>query len=232
MIGVITHRDILRHPVITIRCFGWAMFFKALFAGQGQTFLSLLPQVAPGEGPPTKLSMLVERCILLELRAKRIYHTFALAFADRPDASEFFETLARHEQEHAELLALCGMAAGHGGRIADAFSPWLSYIPRLEEHMQSVEATLDEVGVLEDALGLVIQIESSEINRVFQSVLTSSNSTFVERMDAFRNAIEKHISYIAGRLPELDARFTLAAEEMLGMLPHADSEELEPCAVG
>ncbi len=76
MIGVIRGRDILAHPLVTIRCFGWRTFFQALFAGQGRTFLSLLQQARHAEESASKLSALVDQCIDLELRAKRVYTTF------------------------------------------------------------------------------------------------------------------------------------------------------------
>ena len=42
MVGVIGTWDILAHPVVTIRCFGWGVFFRAVVSWQGGTFLSLL----------------------------------------------------------------------------------------------------------------------------------------------------------------------------------------------
>ena len=42
MIGPIYTNDILFHPFVTIRAFGWRAFFRAVFEGQGDPFLSLL----------------------------------------------------------------------------------------------------------------------------------------------------------------------------------------------
>ena len=219
MIGVITGRDILTHPIVTIHSFGWGVFFKALFAGQHQTFLSLLPRMAPGVRTDSRLSSIVVRCVDLELRARRIYAAFAQAFADRPAASKFFDKLARQEQEHADLLALCSAAARRGGWMTDCYNPWEEYIPRLEQHMQEVETSLHNVGSLEEALRLTVQIESGEINRVFRSVLASCDSTFVKRLSAFRKAVETHISFIATRLPELEPRLILASRELRALFP-------------
>ena len=80
--------------------------------------------------------------------------------------------------------------------------------------MDEVEASLSQVGSLDDAFRLLVQIESGEINRVFEGVLTSCNSDFVKRLGAFRKAVKQHISYIARRLPELDARQLAAAREL------------------
>ena len=42
MLGAIRSRDILSHPVITVRSFGWRIFFRAVFSGRNRTFLSTL----------------------------------------------------------------------------------------------------------------------------------------------------------------------------------------------
>ncbi len=214
MIGVIRGRDILAHPIVTIRCFGWRTFFQALFAGQGRTFLSLLQQTSHPQTGASKLPALVDQCVDLEMRAKRVYAAFARAFAAWPAVSQFFDTLARQEQSHAELLSLCRAAAHGGGWISNCSNPWEDYVPCLEQHMDEIEASLSQVGSLDDAFRLLVQIESGEINRVFQGVLTSCNSDFVKRIGAFRKAVKQHVSYIARRLPELDARQMAAAREL------------------
>ena len=53
MVGVITGWDILVHPITTIRCFGWRVFFMAVAPWQGKTFLSLLrPAALPRQPIP------------------------------------------------------------------------------------------------------------------------------------------------------------------------------------
>jgi hypothetical protein len=42
MVGVITSWDVLSHPISTIRCFGWRVFFRAVGPWQGRTFLSVV----------------------------------------------------------------------------------------------------------------------------------------------------------------------------------------------
>ena len=41
MVGAIIKRDILAHPVVTIRCFGWSVFIRALLAGPRPRFFPL-----------------------------------------------------------------------------------------------------------------------------------------------------------------------------------------------
>ncbi len=103
--------------------------------------------------------------------------------------------------------------------MTDCFNPWENYLPSLQQHMDEIEASLYHVGSLDDAFRLVVQIESGEINRVFQAVLASCNSAFVKRIAAFRKAVKQHISYIAKRLPELDSRLMMAARELRALFP-------------
>lgn len=219
MVGVITAWDILAHPVVTIQCFGWQVFFQALFVAQDRTFLSLVASTGRAERTNSRLAALVDRCIELEMGAKRIYIAFATVFSDHSDASRFFETLARQEQEHADLLALCSAAARRSGWTAACANPWEDYIPCLEEHLREVEKCLCDIRSLEDALRLVIQIESSEVNRVFEGALASCDATFVRRLNAFRKAMENHISYIVDEIPKLDPRFIFAKRELSHLFP-------------
>lgn len=219
MVGIITGWDILTHPIITIQCFGWQVFFQALFEGNGRTFLSLVAKASPAERTTSRLTTMVDRCVDLELRAKRIYLGFATAFADQPTACQFFETLAEQEQEHADLLALCGAAARRGGWTTNTTNPWEHYMPCLEQHMRDVETCLAEITTLDDALRLVVQIESAEINRVFQAALASCDSAFVRRLTVFQQAMESHITYIVDQLPKLDPRFIFAKRELQTLFP-------------
>jgi rubrerythrin len=219
MFGVISSRDILAHPVVTVQCFGWRIFFRALFSGREETFLSLL-KGANFFGAVQKAPALLERSIDLELRAKRIYSDFAERFSRRESASRFFEILARQEQEHADLLEVCRAAAGRHAWKINYLNPWQDYLPRLEQDMQEAEAEADSVTTsLEDALRLVLQLEASEINQVFQAMLAASDSLFVRKLMAFRNAMEVHIAYIAVRIPQLAPQLAQAAKDLRDRFP-------------
>lgn len=62
MVGAIGKWEVLSHPVVTIRCFGWAVFFRAMFASPDQTFLSLLTKAGLFEPVPE----FIGRCVDLE----------------------------------------------------------------------------------------------------------------------------------------------------------------------
>ena len=142
MVGVINHWDILAHPVVTIRCFGWRVFFRAVGPWQSGPFLSLLRDSGCFGAAASKVPTILERCIGLELRAKRIYSALANAFSDEGLVGPFFAGLAEQEQYHADLLEICRAAAIRGGWKANLFNPWDDYLPRLEQQMDATEAAV------------------------------------------------------------------------------------------
>lgn len=208
MLGTIRKRDILGHPIVTVRCFGWNVFFRALFAGEDQTFLSLLADSKILQPPPLKVPELVERCIKLELQAKRIYERLSGWFMGRESISDFFENLARQEESHAQLLELCRVIANRTIWIEERFTPYRDTIPRLERQMESIESSMESIKHVADALRLVIEIESSEVNQVFGSVVAASGSDFVRCLAVFQTTVEKHIGYICDEIPKLEPDLT------------------------
>lgn len=210
MVGVISKRDILAHPVVTIRCFGWPVFFKALVAGRGQTFLSLLCEAGALRPATVEVPELLGHCIELELRAGRIYERLAQQFAGQDRVRRFFQTLAEQERSHAELLELCRQTAGRAGWLEEKFAPWRDAVPRLEQQMGEAEAAAYGLDELADALRLVIHIEGSEINDVFAGTVSATDSDFVRTLRAFHTAGTTHIGYISDRIPEFDPQ--LASE--------------------
>jgi hypothetical protein len=219
MVGVITGWDIFAHPVVTIRCFGWRVFFKAVAPWQDKTFLSLLQPVAFPTAAVSKAPTILERCIGLELRAKRIYTALATAFCDHASAGPFFAGLAEQEQYHADLLELVRAAAIRGGWNANLFNPWEDDLPRLEQQMDAIETAVRGIDSVDAALQVVIQIESSAINQVFRATLAATDTAFVKNLGPFQKAMEAHISYIVERLLQLSPQLLLVTRELLAKHP-------------
>ena len=138
MVGVIRRRNVLAHPIVTIRCFGWQVFFRALIAGHSRTFLSLLAETKGFQPPTVKVPELVGRCVKLELQAERIYESLAGRFVDNERTSDFLSALARQEQSHAELLRLCREAAGRSVWKEECFAPCRDSMPHLERQMENI----------------------------------------------------------------------------------------------
>ena len=219
MVGVINHWDILAHPVITVRCFGWGVFFSAIGPWRSKPFLSLLRDCGHFGTAVSKLPAILDRCIGLELRAKRIYNALAKAFADEGLVGPFFAGLAEQEQYHADLLEVCRAAASRSGWKAQLFNPWDDYLPRLEQQMDATEAAVLEIDSLEAALQLVVKIEASEVNQVFRAALAATDSAFVKKLRPFREAMEAHMAYLVERLPELSPNMLPACRELRAKFP-------------
>ena len=203
MVGIIRGWDILAHPVVTIRCFGWQVFFKAIAPWQGKTFVSLLQSAAFPKAATSNVPSILERCIALELRAKQIYRVLAKVLDDQGLAGPFFAGLVEQEQQHVDLLELARAAAIRKGWRVSNLDTWQDYLPRLERQMDLAEAAVSEIDSIDAALQLVVQIESSKINQVFNIAFAATDADFVKRLRPFRRATEAHISYIVERLPEL-----------------------------
>jgi hypothetical protein len=214
VIGAICRQDILSHPVITVRCFGWKVFLRALLAGQHQTFLSLLTETPALQASPEKVPELVGRCIGLELRAAQVYESLTRRFGQPDSAKRFFATLAGQERDHAELLDLCQAAAGRGEWDGKHFDPWRDAVPGLEEQMREAESRTESLGCLSEALRLVIQLESSQINHVYLGIVAASDSDFVRAVGAFHDAGLDHISYICECIPEMDPELRDLCQEL------------------
>jgi len=214
MIGAICRQDILTHPVITIRCFGWNVFFRSLVAGKHQTFLSLLAETDALGLAPGKLPQLVDRCIGLELCAHRIYESLARRFEQLDVVEGFFTTLASQEKGHAELLELCRAATARREWSEEHFDDWRDAVSGLQKQMQEAESRASSLDSLSESLRLVIQIESSEINRIYSGIMEASESEFVRRLRSFHEAGLEHIEYICERVPEMDSELRDACQEL------------------
>jgi rubrerythrin len=208
MLGVITSRDILTHPVVTIQCFGFRLFLKALFARPNETFLSVLSRAgALGNGghprPQAEVTERFSRMIQLELRAKKVYTTFAQTFASDATARRFFETLAAQEQEHADMLEIHRVATFRGDCKMNDDDCSNEALSRLEQEMSDAEELSTAIDSLEDALRLVVQLEWSEINQVFKDLFSASRSVFVQKLLKSEEEIDAHTSYVIEHVVEL-----------------------------
>jgi rubrerythrin len=219
MLGVIRRRDIIAHPFVTLHSFGLGFFLRVLVAGRRKTFLSLLAGTGVLRPPVVEVPALLGRCIDLESRARRIYEFLAERFSDWEPVRQFFEALARQEQEHFELLELCRLLASRAGWLEEHFAPWRAAVPHLERQMSELEASIEGRESLADALHLVIQIEGSEINHVFQGAVSATDSEFVRALGAFGTAEAEHIAYISDRIPKLEPELAVECRNLRANYP-------------
>jgi hypothetical protein len=219
MVGVITSWDVLAHPITTVQCFGWLIFFRAAVPWHDVPFLSLVRDAGLFRAPPSNVPRILDRCIDLELRAKRIYNALAKALFDQGPVGPFFADLAEQEQQHSDLLEVVRSAAMRSGWNASLFNPWEDYLPRLERQMDAAEAAVREIDSVDAALQIVIEIESSEVNKVFNAILAATEADFVKKLRPFRRAMEAHMAYIAERIPQLSPRMLTKVRELRASFP-------------
>jgi hypothetical protein len=204
MLGTIRKLEVLSHPRVTIKCFGWGAFFRALFSRRDQTFLSLLSQAGVFQQSQVPTSEFIDRCITLETRAMWIYQSLALRLAQTGPAQEFFSRLAQQENAHARLLELCRVAASRGGWNEQGLQRWRQSLPAAERLLNDAEASLREDLSLVDSFRLVIRMESSQINGLFTSIVEATDPRLPKAFTAFRTAVRDHLEYIRQRIPVLE----------------------------
>jgi rubrerythrin len=217
MIGAIRTWDVLRHPIVTIRCFGFKTYVRSLLAGPKQTFLSLLSDFSFFGSCDSQAADIVKQCIDLELRARQLYLNLAATTANNWPLSQFLTELAEHEQEHADLLQLCMAASNNVGWRHKDLPKWRSSLVRLNQEMGEIEAIASVIRDPEAAMGLVIELESSEVNQVFLDLIASSNSEFVKKLRPFQYAVEMHKSHITAGIAALTPN--LRVQRLLDELP-------------
>jgi hypothetical protein len=176
--------------------------------------ISLLREAGLFGKTAPNFSIILQRCIALELRAKRFYMILATALSDQGLVGPFFAGLAEQEQYHADLLEVCRAAAIRSGWKAHLFNPWDEYLPRLEQQMDAAEATVAQIDSVEAALQFVVQLESAEINQVFYAALAATDSAFVKKLRPFQQAMDAHMAYLAERLPELSPNMLPACRDL------------------
>jgi rubrerythrin len=219
MVGAISKWEILSHPIVTIQCFGWTVFFRAVFAGPNQTFLSLLAKAGVFEHPIKPVPEFIGRCIDLERRAMKVYDSLSRRHSRNELVREFFEHLALQEQDHAELLELCRAAAGRGRWQEECLDRRRESLPETERQLKEAEAVLDRHHSIADALRLVIEVESSQINQLFAGVVQATDPRLARKLQAFRNAVKDHLRYICERIPVLDPNFSEACRALWAEIP-------------
>lgn len=219
MRGAICRPDILLHPFVTVRAFGWRVFFQAIVHPSETTFLGLLKSNGFFEPAALKAPELIQRCMALELQAAAIYGTLADRFADAPPLCAFLAELAAEEYEHADLLRVCTALAGRGRFQAQRVSRWCDCMGPLEEHMQDALASLDRIGCVEDVAQLVLQIEGSEVNHVFRDVIAATDSPFVKKLGSFQRAVRRHLGFVCQTLPMLASSAAAACQVLQAAIP-------------
>ncbi len=143
--------------------------------------------------------ILFEYAIAAEYYARELYHGFGHLFAADPRVAEFWQRYAAEEMGHAAWLE----------RVLKKLPPETSDAPADAEKLETaghmikvpLEHALAKVDTLEDAYQLAHELESSELNTMFEFLLL----TFADDPQAtqiVRDQLSVHIARLTKEFPE------------------------------
>ena len=160
---------------------------------------------------------LFEQAIRAERTAEHIYDQFAIFFAAQPAVVAFWKHYAAEENGHALWLE----------RLRDELTPEALTAPVNADMLANIRALnqtpasilLTRVEDLEDAFGLAHDLESSEVNTIFEFLTTSFASN--ERTPQFLHAqLNEHVERLINGFPEA-FNSTYARKQVLAVRPAA-----------
>ena len=137
--------------------------------------------------------------IAAETSTAELYRGLTVKFSEYSDVAEFWQRYVTDEIAHARWLArVQGNLSVE--QLADRADPAMLENARHAANV-SVEALLDDVHTLEDAYELVNDLENSEINAVFE-FLISSFPTDPDVLTFLRTQLMDHINRLLTAFPE------------------------------
>ncbi len=71
---------------------------------------------------------------------------------------------------------------------------------------------------MDDVVRLILQVEGSEVDRVFAGVIEATDSPFVQNLGPFRRAVRRHVDYICERISALTPAAASACRALRGKL--------------
>lgn len=146
------------------------------------------------------LNDLINSAIVAEDVTGNVYKTFERMFSHQPEVAAFWKTMADDENEHARILANV-----HGLVTVEALASLIraEMVEKVYELKGlDIESLIASVHNLDDAYWIAYQLESSEVNTVF-NFLTSQYLPADESYRIFSSVIEPHLL----RLSELTRTF-------------------------
>lgn len=143
---------------------------------------------------PTSLGELIDTAIAAENAARKVYLGFTHKFISRPDVSDFWQTMADDEGDHGRILSEMRehVSAEELSTPIDA---------RLAEkacqlRTLDIHKLVNSVGNLNDAYQVAYDLESSEVNTVF-NFLTIRFLPTEESYDIITTTIDRHLLRLA-----------------------------------
>jgi rubrerythrin len=207
----IIDREYVRgHAGEVIREFGLMAYLRALRSPAK----GLLEQVAAkylesGMPMPGRIGNAYRLSAILEWRAARIYGQLARRFDTSPLVHAFFESLRDEEEEHGRIMLLCLYTI-------DVRTP-PEYVPSVRDpeilgllrELRGIERNCWKLS-LDEALALTEQLETSEINLIFDRLLHQARSPQSDFFVAQLVKVEGHAAAVPKRIKALREKLVAA----------------------
>ncbi|MGC4121696.1 MAG: hypothetical protein QM765_45390 [Myxococcales bacterium] len=206
MLGVITRRQVLAHPLAIYRGFGARVLMRALTSRRDETFLDVINRCAEEEAhhdlADVDFAPTVERFQGFEVRARELYWTLANQ-QQALDAATFFRALAAQEESHAVLLAHVRREARRGRCWKRSQREYQRELVAVDHLLSHLEAEAREPVGLARALEMVEELEGSELDVVFDTLCHSVDRRSLLRLRRFFAVSEEHRAFCARRIDAL-----------------------------
>ncbi len=154
------------------------------------------------------IEYLIERAISWEIAARDLYVTLSEAFPSQPSVAETWRQMAIDESAHAAILRDTRASLPESRLAEHLGTAETALIESVEGQLAQVRAA--KLRTLDDAYELAHGLESSEVNTVFQLVV-SFHAEDVGTEALIDAQLEEHI----GRLTRLADQFDRAARRSM-----------------
>ena len=199
MLGVITRKEVLAHPLLILEGFGPRVLVRALTCDDNETFLDIVNRCSEEDDHQAMADVDLARTVQafqgFELRARDLYLALAQRLGGEADVDAFFRAIAGHEEGHAVLLARVRREVRRGHCWKESARGHHESIARVEGLLSGVEDEVRGGVTLARALEVVETLEGSELNVVFDTLRHSVDMRSRARFEAFFVLTDRHLAF-------------------------------------
>lgn len=149
------------------------------------------------------ISEVFDAAIDIEKRLSNLYHKLSNLFRDNSEVFNFWMKIADHEKSHCETLTLSKGCKSWDQPIAKQKNKTsvdvtdMAALGLLNVSIKDFERILKKENVsLQDALGMLLKIENSEINHIYNKLVHISGFQFQHKPEELHRSIYEHMKII------------------------------------
>lgn len=150
-----------------------------------------------------KIPEVFDTAIDIEKRLSNLYHKFANLFRDNSDVHNFWIKIADHEKLHCEMLSLNkGCQSWNNPSVLhrakkNIVKADITVIESLSLMLKEYERLLKKEAVsLQDAIGILLKIENSGYNHIYNKLIHMSGIRFQQDADDPHRSVYEHMKII------------------------------------